>query len=100
MNYLVEGRRGYLMLDVRRDFIWTSCGPVKPGCGVPRDAPRSCDTLTDIALPVGAIAVALLLFGVFVWFAGSARWRCGSCCSRARLATGSPGRTRCSAPRR
>ncbi|WP_293187954.1 hypothetical protein [Ottowia sp.] len=28
------------------------------------------DTLTDIALPVAAIAAALLLFGVFVWFAG------------------------------
>lgn len=28
------------------------------------------DTLTDIALPVAAIAAALGLFGVFVWFAG------------------------------
>lgn len=28
------------------------------------------DTLTDIALPVAAIAAALALFGVFVWFAG------------------------------
>lgn len=28
------------------------------------------DTLNDIGLPVAAIAAALLLFGVFVWFAG------------------------------
>src|SRR5580765_7166035 len=28
------------------------------------------DTLREIALPVFAIAAALLLFGVFVWFAG------------------------------
>jgi hypothetical protein len=28
------------------------------------------DTLTDIALPVAAIALSLVLFGGFVWFAG------------------------------
>ena len=28
------------------------------------------DALKEIALPVFAIAAALLLFGVFVWFAG------------------------------
>ena len=28
------------------------------------------NTLTNIALPTGAIAAALLIFGVFVWFAG------------------------------
>ena len=28
------------------------------------------NTLNDLALPVLAIAAALLLFGVFVWFAG------------------------------